>query len=64
MITMGAPLPTDIKLYTQDNHRLCIISIPQEGALNVQESHERISSINKRLRDMLPQVAKIIVTYE
>ena len=64
MITMGAPLPSDIKLYTKDNHRLCIISIPQEGALNVQESHERISSINKRLRDMLPRVAKIIVTYE
>lgn len=64
MISLGAPLPTSIQLYTQDTHRLCIVSIPMELSLNVQESHERISSINKRLRAELPDVAKIIVTYE
>lgn len=64
MINLGAPLPTSIKLYTQKQHRLCIVSIPTEFSLNVQESHHRISAINKRLRDQLPNVARIIVTYE
>lgn len=64
MISLGAPLPTAIKLYTDGEHRLCIVSIPTEFSLNVHESHERISSINKRLRAQLPELAKIIVTYE
>ena len=64
MISLGAPLPTDIKLYTQGNHRLCVVTIPTEFSLNVQESHDRVSSINKRLRAELPDVAKVIVTYE
>ena len=64
MISLGAPLPTSIKLYTKAESRLCIVSIPTEFSLNVQESHERVSSINKRLRAQLPDVAKIIVTYE
>lgn len=64
MINLGAPLPTSIKLYTQEQHRLCIVCIPTEFSLNVQESHNRISSINKRLREQLPHVARIIVTYE
>lgn len=64
MISLGAPLPTAIKLYTQGNHRLCVVTIPTEFSLNVQESHDRVSSINKRLRAELPDVAKIIVTYE
>ncbi|MBE6416874.1 MAG: cation transporter [Akkermansiaceae bacterium] len=64
MIHLGAPLPTSIQLYTQGQHRLCIVSIPTEYSLNVQESHNRISSINKRLREQLPNIARIIVTYE
>lgn len=64
MISLGAPLPTRIQLYTQGAHRLCIICIPMEFSLNVQESHDRISAINKRLRAELPDMAKLIVTYE
>lgn len=64
MISLGAPLPTSIKLYTMGEHRLCVVYIPTEFSLNVQESHERVSSINKRLRAELPDVAKIIVSYE
>lgn len=64
MISMGAPLPTGIKLYTQGNRRLCVVSIPQENSLNVQDSHERLTAINKRLRTQLPDVAKIIVSYD
>lgn len=64
MISLGAPLPTSIKLYTMGEHRLCVVNIPTEFSLNVQESHERVSSINKRLRAELPDVAKIIVSYE
>lgn len=64
MISLGAPLPTAIQLYTHGDHRLCIVSIPTEFGLNVQESHDRISCIGKRLREQLPAVAKVIVTYE
>ena len=64
MISMGAPLPTGIKLYTQGNRRLCVVSIPQENTLNVQDSHDRLTAINKQLRTQLPDVAKIIVTYD
>ena len=64
MISIGAPLPTAINLYSRGDHRLCVVTIPTEFSLNVQESHERISAINKRLRAQLPDVAKIIVTYE
>ena len=64
MISLGAPLPTDINLYTRGEQRFCIVTIPTEYSLNVQESHERISSINKRLKAQLPEIARIIVTYE
>ena len=64
MITSGAPLPTGISLYTAGNRRFCIITIPQECCLNVQESHERLTAINRKLRSELPAVARIIVVYE
>lgn len=64
MISSGAPLPAAITLCTQGVQRFCIISIPQEGALSVQESHERLSGINRKLREALPPVARIIVVYE
>lgn len=64
MITGGAPLPTTVNMYTEGNHRFCIITIPQESSLSVQESHERLSSINKKLRASLPPVARLIVVYE
>ena len=64
MITHGAPLPTNISLYTSGDQRFCIITIPQECCLNVQESHERLTGINTKLRSTLPKVARLIVLYE
>jgi len=64
MINIGAPLPLSIDLYTQENHRFCIISIPQEVGLSVQESHDHLSAINRKLREELPQVARLIVLYK
>lgn len=64
MIENGAPLPTSIKLYTKHERRFCIITIPQESSLTVSQSHERLSSINRKLRATLPAVARLIVVYE
>lgn len=64
MINSGAPLPSGIALCTQGEKRFCIISIPQENGLSVQESHKRLSCINSKLREALPPVARIIVVYE
>ena len=64
MITHGAPLPTAINLYTSGSRRFCIITIPQEYGLNIQESHERLSGINLKLRATLPKIARIVVLYE
>lgn len=64
MIANGAPLPTGIQVYTQQQQRFCIITIPQECCLTVQESHERLTAINRKLRSELPSAARIIVVYE
>ena len=64
MIQRGAPLPTRINCYTRGNERLCIIFIPQENQLTVEESHARLTKLNKKLAERLPNLARIMVTYE
>lgn len=64
MIANGAPLPTAIHLRTRGQQRFCLISIPQENGLTVRQSHERLTTINRKLRTELPPVARIIVVYE
>jgi len=64
MIDMGAPLPLSIELYTRGNERLCVVTIPEEGALSVQESHARLSGFDKKLAAALPPVARIVTSYE
>lgn len=64
MVTLGAPLPTSIRLYSHGSRRLCFVSIPMELTLSVEESHERLSSLTKRLRATLPPVARFLVIYD
>lgn len=63
MMALGAPLPTDIKLYAQGAQRLCIVTIPPEQSLTVADSHQRLSLLTKKLTAALPRVARIIVSY-
>ena len=64
MIHRGAPLPSSISCYTRGHERLCIITIPRESRLTVEESHSRLTKLNKKLAERLPSVARIMVTYE
>ena len=64
MIHRGAPLPSSIRCYTRGQERLCIITIPREPRLTVEESHARLTKLNKKLAERLPSVARIMVTYE
>ncbi len=64
MIHRGAPLPSSIRCYTRGQERLCIITIPRESRLTVEESHARLTKLNKKLAERLPSVARIMVTYE
>lgn len=64
MIDRGAPLPTSITCHTRGNERLCIITIPKENKLTVEESHARLTKLNKKLAERLPSVARIMVTYD
>ncbi len=64
MIHRGAPLPSSIRCYTRGHERLCIITIPREPRLTVEESHARLTKLNKKLAERLPSVARIMVTYE
>ena len=64
MIHRGAPLPSSIRCYTRGQERLCIITIPREPRLTVEESHARLTKLNKKLAERLPTVARIMVTYE
>lgn len=64
MIRIGAPLPTSVTTYEDGTHRLCLISIPAETALTVEQSHARLSLLNKRLTAELPPVAKLMTVYE
>ena len=63
MIHRGAPLPSSISCYTRGLERLCIITIPREPRLTVEESHARLTKLNKKLAERLPSVARIMVTY-
>ena len=64
MVALGAPLPTSIRLFTSGQRRVCFVCLPMEGSLSVEESHERLSALNKRLRAALPPVAHMVVVYE
>lgn len=64
MVTLGAPLPTAIRTFSSGQRRVCFVCIPAEGSLRVDESHERLSTLNTRLAALLPPVAKIVVVYE
>ena len=64
MIHRGAPLPSSISCYTRGHERLCIITIPHEPRLTVEESHARLTKLNKKLAERLPSAARIMVTYE
>ena len=64
MIHRGAPLPSSISCYTRGHERLCIITIPREPRLTVEESHARLTKLNKKLAERLPSAARIMVTYE
>ncbi len=64
MIQRGAPLPSSITCHTRGTERLCLITIPRENLLTVEESHTRLTKLNKKLAERLPHVARIMVTYE
>lgn len=64
MIRRSAPIPTSINTYTRGRERLSIIRIPKEYSLTVEESHARLTRLNKKLAEHLPPVARILVTYE
>lgn len=63
MIHIGAPLPVGYRCYTLGDQRFCLISIPQESTLTVEESHTRLTMLNKRLAEILPPMARMMVTY-
>lgn len=64
MVALGAPLPSSIRMFSSGGQRICFITLPQEGSLSVHESHERLSSLTKKLRATLPEVARLEVVYE
>ena len=63
IINRGAPLPTSISCFSRGAERLCIVSIPKENKLTVEQSHARLSKLNKKLAERLPHIARIMVTY-
>lgn len=63
MISLGAPLPQAIETYTSGDRRLCVVFIPKEAELTVEESHTRLSNLNRKLKTTLPAVARIVVAY-
>lgn len=63
MINRGAPLPTSISCFCRGAERLCIVSIPKENKLTVEQSHARLTKLNKKLAERLPHIARIMVTY-
>ena len=64
LIRRGAPLPTRMAIHTRGSERLCLIYIPREPALTVEESHSRLTKLNKKLTEKLPSFARFMVTYE
>ena len=63
IINRGAPLPTSISCFSRGAERLCIVSIPKENKLTVEQSHARLTKLNKKLAERLPHIARIMVTY-
>lgn len=63
MVSIGAPLPTAINTYKDGDRRLCVVSIPPEFSLTVEESHGRLTMLTKKLSEALPAVARMVVTY-
>ena len=63
LILRGAPLPTRLNILTRGTERLCLIYIPKEPALTVEESHTRLTKLNKKLAEKLPPFARFMVTY-
>lgn len=63
MIRIGAPLPNRIQTYEHEGHRLCVVSIPMEAELTVEQSHARLTSLTKRLAEELPAYTRLLVTY-
>lgn len=63
MVRIGAPLPTAVDTYGDGTSRLCLVSIPTEAGLSVEESHARLSLLNKRLSEELPPAAKLMLVY-
>lgn len=64
MIRIGAPLPTAVTTYGDGAHRLCLISIPPETALTVEQSHARLNLLTHRLTEELPRVARLMPVYD
>lgn len=63
MIELGAPLPTDISTFNRGEKHFCIVTIPSEPSLTVEQSHQRLTLLTKRLTAALPETARFIVTY-
>ncbi len=63
MIELGAPLPSDISTFNKGDKHFCIVSIPPEPSLTVEQSHTRLTQLTKRLAAALPDTARFIVTY-
>ncbi len=63
MLDMGAPLPQHMELYRRGEARLCVVSIPREAGLSIEESHKRLSLFDKQLAASLPPFARFVVDY-
>lgn len=63
MVEQGAPIPTDISTYNRGDMHFCIVTIPQEASLTVEQSHARLTLLTRRLSTALPNTARFIVTY-
>ncbi len=63
LVNMGAPLPQRVELYHKGNERLCVVNIPRESGLTIEECHKRLGMFDKQLTAALPGLARFIVTY-
>ncbi len=63
MVDMGAPLPQSVELYHRGDERLCIVTIPHESGLCIEECHRRLGMFDRQLATALPGLARFIVTY-
>lgn len=63
MVQIGAPLPVSVDTYEQGGKRLCVVCIPAESELTVEQSHARLTFLTKRMEELLPPLARLMVTY-